>query len=204
MKEKQLFEAIRNHQVEAPSSIMDNAITASKRRRFFAFRWYSLNVWYLGIVLASSISYFTWNSAEVVPAQSNQLDSMYSNGVNQQTSEKSLSAGTVKPTEQKEEQVVSKQTNHETTGQSASLKATPVKPEVQMDVTVNPNAEENNAQMEKVELSQNSTDVSANVEVDAGLKEEKQQVVKSEVSVPDAPATKAKTKKLPVKLVQPK
>jgi hypothetical protein len=41
MNENPVFQSIRNHQEPAPDRIMNNAILASKRKRFFAFQWHT-------------------------------------------------------------------------------------------------------------------------------------------------------------------
>jgi len=58
MKENKIFEAIGSHQVDAPEHVMQSAIATAKRRRFFAFQWYSLNVWYVGLILIAASVFF--------------------------------------------------------------------------------------------------------------------------------------------------
>jgi len=58
MNENPVFQSIRNHQEPAPDRIMNNAILASKRKRFFAFQWHTMNAWYVGLIMALSAVFF--------------------------------------------------------------------------------------------------------------------------------------------------
>jgi hypothetical protein len=58
MNENPVFQSIRNHQEPAPEGIMNKAILASKRKRFFAFQWHTMNAWYVGLIMAISAVFF--------------------------------------------------------------------------------------------------------------------------------------------------
>jgi len=53
MKGNDWLEDIRNHEVSAPADIMERAIQKSNRKRFFAFHWSSMNVWYWSVIVLS-------------------------------------------------------------------------------------------------------------------------------------------------------
>jgi len=58
MKENKIFESISSHEVNAPEHVMHSAIATAKRKRFLTFQWYSLNVWYVGLMLAAATTFF--------------------------------------------------------------------------------------------------------------------------------------------------
>jgi hypothetical protein len=202
MKENQLFEAIRNHQTEAPASVMEKAIQASKKRRFLTFHWTSLNVWYLAFLFAGSIGWGLMNKSKHSSFESNVA------------SEKQMIAPSTE-SEMKVAPLSLQKADAEVSNQIAVVSQKEVKPELSEASSVNPSAKEavsdRSAQEVQGELQKDVVSpvipnmVTEEKVMDANVTEVKENVQEKpvEVKAPNATQPNAKKKKLAVKVVRP-
>jgi hypothetical protein len=200
MKENQMFEAIRNHRVEAPTSIMEKAIHASKRRRFLTFHWSSLNVWYLAILLAGSIGWGLMNDTKTPSLESSTAKSVERNNVQPVTSEQ--------PAIQKVEKKSLRQREAAVSPMQKSPEQSTVASE--QPILKKPGYTET-AQKEKLEtpnelaLTPNAVSTTEEKSVDNNLREnrEVEQEIQVEVKAKKVDSPNSKRKIIPVKVVKP-